>query len=222
MHLSGFSEKRELRLRERNKTAMNDTGIFQGLLASVLTAVIAENFVFARAFGISPMISAAKNKRILPGVCLGVTYFTLLSSLAMWAITSLTGGYGGDKSFLAAVYALLSGGIYLFTLLCAFIFVRKKFAKLKKYVHISAFNSVVMGTIFLSASGCKEFADFLIFGLAAGAGFSAASYTLSGVYSELYSENVPSAFRGFPAVMIFSGIMSMAVFGILGYAPSYI
>ena len=79
-----------------------------------------------------------------------------------------------------------------------------------------------MGTIFLSASGCTTFGEYLIFGITSGLGFAAASYMLSGVYSELYSENVPRVFRGYPAVMIFSGIMAMAVYGILGHAPAYV
>lgn len=201
---------------------MNDAGFFQGLLTSVLTSVIAENFVFARAFGISPMIAAAKNNRTLPGVCLGVSYFTAAASAAMWGVSKLSFAEFGDRHFLVALYALIVGGIYLMTLLCIFLFARSRFVKIKKYVHISAFNSAVMGTIFLSASGCSALGEYLLFGLTAGAGFTAASYMLSGVYPVLYSENVPTAFRGFPAVMIFSGIMAMAVYGILGHAPAYI
>ena len=57
---------------------------FGGLIISVITALLAENFVFARALGVSTMIMAAKNKRNLPGICLGVLYFTLTAS---WAAT---------------------------------------------------------------------------------------------------------------------------------------
>lgn len=199
---------------------MNENGFFSSLVASVIMSVIAENLVFSRAFGVTPMIAAAKNKRTLPGVCAGVSYFTAASSIGMWAVSRLFSS--GDKHYLVALYALIVGVIYLVTLLCAFVFVRGKFSRIKKYVHISAFNSAVMGTIFLSASGCTAFGEYFIFGITSGLGFAAASYMLSGVYSELYSENVPGAFRGYPAVMIFSGIMAMAVYGILGHAPAYV
>lgn len=200
---------------------MNETGFFSSLAASVIISVIAENLVFSRAFGVTPMISAAKNKRNLPGVCAGVSYFTAVSSIGMWAVSKIL-PIGGGKYYLVALYALIVGVIYFVTLLCAFIFVRNKFVRIKKYVHISAFNSAVMGTIFLSVSVCTTFSEYLIFGITSGLGFAAASYMLSGVYSELYSENVPRAFRGYPAIMIFSGIMAMAVYGILGHAPSYV
>ena len=61
----------------------------------------------------------------------------------------------------------------------------------------------------------------LLFGLCSGAGFAAAAYMLSGVYGQLYSKDVPSVFRGYPAVMIFTGIIAMALYGILGHIPSY-
>ena len=199
---------------------MNENSFFSSLVASVIMSVIAENLVFSRAFGVTPMIAAAKNKRTLPGVCAGVSYFTAASSIGMWAVSRLFSS--GDKHYLVALYALIVGAIYFVTLLCAFVFVREKFSRIKKYVHISAFNSAVMGTIFLSASGCTAFGEYLIFGITSGLGFAAASYMLSGVYSELYSENVPRVFRGYPAVMIFSGIMAMAVYGILGHAPAYV
>lgn len=199
---------------------MNENGFFSSLVASVIMSVIAENLVFSRAFGVTPMIAAAKNKRTLPGVCAGVSYFTAASSIGMWAVSRFFSS--GDKHYLVALYALIVGAIYFVTLLCAFVFVREKFSRIKKYVHISAFNSAVMGTIFLSASGCTTFGEYLIFGITSGLGFAVASYMLSGVYSELYSENVPRVFRGYPAVMIFSGIMAMAVYGILGHAPAYV
>ncbi len=199
---------------------MNENSFFSSLVASVIMSVIAENLVFSRAFGVTPMIAAAKNKRTLPGVCAGVSYFTAASSIGMWAVSRLFSS--GDKHYLVALYAFIVGAIYFVTLLCAFVFVREKFSRIKKYVHISAFNSAVMGTIFLSASGCTTFGEYLIFGITSGLGFAVASYMLSGVYSELYSENVPIVFRGYPAVMIFSGIMAMAVYGILGHAPAYV
>ena len=60
---------------------------FGGLIISVITALLAENFVFARALGVSTMIMAAKNKRNLPGICLGVLYFTLTASWAAWLLS---------------------------------------------------------------------------------------------------------------------------------------
>ncbi len=200
---------------------MNETGFFQSLIISVITAVLAENFVFARAFGVSTMIMSAKNKRNLPGICIGVSYFTFVSSAAAWLV-SQSSEFAVDKPYIPLLYALIIGVLYAVTLVLALIIFRGRFGRIKKYVHISAFNSAVMGTIFLSAASCSKLYEFIIFGICAGLSFTAAAYMLSAVYGHLYSENVPRAFRGYPAVMIFAGIVAMALYGILGHSPVYI
>lgn len=198
---------------------MDSHNFFGGLIISVITALLAENFVFARALGVSTMIMAAKNKRNLPGICLGVLYFTLTASWAAWLLSHRAADI--QKPFVPLTYVLTIGLIYLITLLLAFIFFKGRFGRIKKYVHISAFNSVIMGTIFLSMNSCTTLYEYLLFGLCSGAGFAAAAYMLSGVYGQLYSKDVPSVFRGYPAVMIFTGIIAMALYGILGHIPSY-
>ena len=198
---------------------MDSHSFFGGLIISVITALLAENFVFARALGVSTMIMAAKNKRNLPGICLGVLYFTLTASWAAWLLSHRAADI--QNPFVPLTYVLTIGLIYLITLLLAFIFFKGRFGRIKKYVHISAFNSVIMGTIFLSMNSCTALYEYLLFGLCSGAGFAAAAYMLSGVYGQLYSKDVPSVFRGYPAVMIFTGIIAMALYGILGHIPSY-
>ena len=194
---------------------MDSHNFFGGLIISVITALLAENFVFARALGVSTMIMAAKNKRNLPGICLGA----LTASWAAWLLSHRAADI--QKPFVPLTYVLTIGLIYLITLLLAFIFFKGRFGRIKKYVHISAFNSVIMGTIFLSMNSCTALYEYLLFGLCSGAGFAAAAYMLSGVYGQLYSKDVPSVFRGYPAVMIFTGIIAMALYGILGHIPSY-
>lgn len=201
---------------------MNDLTLLQSIVISVLTLVIAENFVFARAFGVSTMIVSAKNKRNLRGICLGIVYFTTASSAAAWMVNSALPSFSSQACFKPFLYVLLIGILYIITLLGAYLFFRSRFSRLKKYVHIAAFNGSVMGTIFLCSSSCEGAAEYILFGLCSGLGFSAASYMLSGVYSQLYSKAVPKAFRGYPSVMLFAGIIAMALYGILGHAPSFV
>lgn len=200
---------------------MNEPTFWQSMITSVLVSVIAENFVFARAFGVSTMIVSAKNNRNLHGMCMGVIYFTTAAAAVTWAVTSSFPVFTARAELKPLIYAMIIGCLYVITLLAAFIFIKKRFSRSKKYVHIAAFNGAVMGTIFLCSSNCTGLLEHIVFGLCAGIGFTAASHMLSGVYSHLYSENVPSAFRGYPAVMLFIGIISMAVYGVLGHTPLF-
>lgn len=192
---------------------------FPEILLSAAAAILAENTVFSRGFGVSTMITAAKNKRSLMGTVLGVMWFTLWAGAAARLLSVYVSET--DKLFMPLCYAAAVGLIYAVTLVLARLFTGRAFGHIKKYVHISAFNSAVMGTIFLSAGRCSSLQEYLMFGIFAGLGFAIAAVMLSGVYRQLCSENVPGAFRGFPAIMIYTGLMAMAVYGISGRTPGY-
>jgi electron transport complex protein RnfA len=53
-----------------------------------------------------------------------------------------------------------------------------------------------------------------LFGLQTGLGFLLASLMLLAVRHRLYSQKVPAAFRGYPAVLLYIGLISMAVHAI--------
>lgn len=189
------------------------------LIMSAAAAILAENTVFSRAFGVSTMITAAKNKRNLAGTVLGVTWFTIWAGTAGWLLSLYSTDPG--RIFMPLRYAAVIGCIYAVTLVLARFITGRAFGSIKKYVHISAFNSTVMGTIFLSAGRCSSLSEFLMFGLWAGLGFGLAAVMLSGVYGQLCSDKVPASFRGFPAIMLYTGLMAMAVYGIAGRTPGY-
>lgn len=75
------------------------------------------------------MIMAAKNKRNLPGICLGVLYFTLTASWAAWLLSHRAADI--QKPFVPLTYVLTIGLIYLITLLLAFIFFKGRFGRIK-------------------------------------------------------------------------------------------
>ena len=52
------------------------------------------------------------------------------------------------------------------------------------------------------------------FGLEAGVGFIIASLFLAAAFRKLNSEKVPASFRGYPAMLIYLGIISMAVYAL--------
>ena len=97
---------------------------------------------------------------------------------------------------------------------------RLDFAVIRKYIHLSAFNCAVMGTLFTisnkaqSDSSLMNFAEYLKFGFEAGLGFITAALILTAAYRKLNSSKVPASFRGFPAMLVYTGIISMAVYSL--------
>lgn len=58
------------------------------------------------------------------------------------------------------------------------------------------------------------FSDYVMMGFKLGIGFLVASYVLKIANVKLDSEEVPKSFRGYPILMIYIGIISMALYGV--------
>jgi len=59
------------------------------------------------------------------------------------------------------------------------------------------------------------------FGLGAGIGFTLATFFISVAYDYLYSAAIPRAFRGFPILLIYIGLLSLAFYGLVGHQLQY-
>ena len=60
----------------------------------------------------------------------------------------------------------------------------------------------------------RDTIHYFLKGLEAGVGFVVAAVFLAMAYKKLNSEKVPASFRGFPAMLIYLGIISMAVYAL--------
>lgn len=201
-------------------------------LISALLTLLFENLIFVRALGTSTMLAATKSRSDLAVLALLMTVFSTLTCLVTGAVFAVLQPemlleYPWRLG-LPLVYTLVIAVIYLTVLPLTRVCFRKKFAALKKYVHLSAFNCAVMGTLYLAAgpvqlpeegfgaAGAYSFdpPGAALFGLQQGLGFLLAALMVSAVRERLYDKDVPAAFRGFPAVMVYIGLISMAIFAI--------
>lgn len=186
--------------------------LFQILLLAFIE-IFAENTIFSKGFGSSTMIISAKNKKYLIGFSICITYFTTLTSVILFFFQNIFQEKGIDNLYFPIICVIIIGVVYVLTLLLLWKFLNNIFIKVKKFVHLSAFNCAVFGTLLSQSLETKPFIEYLIFGLCTGIGFFIAAYLLSIVYEKLNSENVPKSFRGYPIILVYIGIMSMAFYG---------
>lgn len=187
-------------------------------LINELISLLAANMILTRALGTSTLFIAAGSRKNLIATASVITLFTTFGSAAAYLVNY----FSGEKysNFIPLFYTLAVGMIYIILLAAFYFFFRKSFDKVRKYIHLSAFNCAVMGTLFTiseSSSNAAEgmsFADFLLYGFESGAGFVLASLILSAAFGRLNSSRVPSSFRGFPAMLVYLGIISMAVYSL--------
>ncbi|HAJ96541.1 MAG TPA: hypothetical protein DCO72_02220 [Ruminococcus sp.] len=209
-------------------------------LISALFSLLTENLIFTKALGTSTLTVATKRNSNLPIMSLIISGISAISCVVanfMYSQLHLTGMLKQPyKLGLPILYTAIVSVIYIIILFLLQKICGEKAEKYKNYVHLSAFNCAVMGTLYLAFTPVYISQDVEIpkafylqgelysgfsvtgamwFGLKNGIGFLLASLMLSAVRERLYDEEVPEAFRGFPAIMIYTGLISLAIYSIV-------
>lgn len=191
------------------------------IMLTAFVAVFVENTIFSRALGTSTLVIVARSRKNLFGFGLCVTYITAVISVLTYFVDKLWINNSSSYVYMPLIYITILGIVYISTLLCMWKFAPRLFARMRKYVHVSAFNCAVLGSMFLISKYCETLSDYFIHGLGIGLGFVFAVYMTAIVYDKIYSEKTPYAFRGYPLMLIYIGILSMAFWGLSGHTLNY-
>ncbi len=187
-------------------------------LVNDIIAFLAANLILSQALGTSTLFVAADSRRKLVGTACCITIFTTIGSAAAYFINKLLPSE--YKNFTLLLYVLTIGLLYIGLLSAVYFITPERFEKIRKYIHLSAFNCAVIGTLFTmeqkSANdpSLMKLGEYVKFGLEAGLGFITAALILTAAFRKLNSSKVPSSFRGGPAILIYLGIISMAVYSL--------
>ena len=186
-------------------------------MTAALLAIFLQNSIFERALGINILLYASRQKSNVIGFTLGLCYITTLSSAAAWCLDYFLGDYEHYPMLAPVLYVSIIGIIYIISLIVIWKFFHGLFRKIKKYVHLTVFNCAVLGALFLSSQVGESLFSYIGYGLGTAVGFFAAGYLLYVAHDRLNSELVPAAFRGMPIMIIYVGILSMALHAFAGY-----
>lgn len=187
-------------------------------LITELIVLLTSNLILTQALGTSTLFIAAGSKKNLVGTAFTITLFTTAGSASAYFINNMLPESAGD--FTLFFYTLAIGILYILFLTVLYFVSRKNFRNIRKYIHLSAFNCAVMGTLFTITAKAEEnskfnnIGSFILAGAEAGFGFIISAFILTVAYRRLNSSDVPTAFRGFPAMLIYLGIISMAIYAL--------
>ncbi len=189
--------------------------IFLNYFFIFFTASIVENTIFVKASGISTLLFHTKERKsTLPfGIC--ITYFCIMASLISYYVGSFLETVENSYVYAPVIYVFLIGIVYILTLIILYKFFYKFFFIIKKFIHISAFNSAIMLVVYATERTNLSLLECLISALGTGLGFFIAHFVVSISYERLHSEAIPESFRGFPSVILYIGVISMALYALL-------
>ncbi len=193
---------------------------FTNVLMASLIAVFVQNSIFERALGINVLLYASRKREHLIGFFAAITYTTTISSAIIWNFDRLFAKNEYYSVFMPILYVAIVSVLYIITLVLIWRFFPKLFRNIRKYVHLSVFNCSVIGALFLCSIQGSDIFTYIGYGFGTGIGFLLASYLLYIAADRLNSPLVPAAFRGFPIMLVYVGILSLALYAFTGYTTS--
>ena len=193
---------------------------FMNVLMASIIAIFVQNSIFERALGINVLLYASRKREHLLGFFAAITYTTTISSAIIWFFDGLFAENEYYSIFMPILYVAVVSVLYILTLVLIWRFFPKLFRNIRKYVHLSVFNCSVIGALFLCSVQGSDIFTYIGYGFGTGIGFLLAAYLLYIAADRLNSPLVPAAFRGFPIMLVYVGILSLALYAFTGYTTS--
>lgn len=193
---------------------------FMNVLMASIIAIFVQNSIFERALGINVLLYASRKREHLLGFFAAITYTTTISSAIIWIFDGLFAENEYYSIFMPILYVAVVSVLYILTLVLIWRFFPKLFRNIRKYVHLSVFNCSVIGALFLCSVQGSDIFTYIGYGFGTGIGFLLAAYLLYIAADRLNSPLVPAAFRGFPIMLVYVGILSLALYAFTGYTTS--
>ncbi|MBQ8797316.1 MAG: electron transport complex subunit RsxA [Oscillospiraceae bacterium] len=192
------------------------SGYVQSLLGILLSAVLTENFILVKFYGICPFMGVSKKIDTALGMGMAVTFVMALASAATWAV----------NAFLLVPFGLEYMQTVAFILVIASIvqvvemFLKKSVPALYQalgiFLPLITTNCAVLGVALVNVQNGYDFLQSVINGAAGGLGFTVSIVLFASLRERVDKADCPEAFKGYPITLIAAGLLAMAFMGFSG------
>ena len=188
----------------------------QTMLGILLSALLTENFILVKFYGICPFMGVSKKIDTALGMGMAVTFVMALASAACWLV----------YEFLLVPLNLIYMQTVAFILVIASIvqvvemFLKKMVPALYKalgvFLPLITTNCAVLGVVLVNVQEGYDFLISVVNGAAGGLGFTLAIVLFASIRERVDKAECPESFRGFPITMIAAGLLALAFMGFSG------
>ncbi|MBQ8194566.1 MAG: hypothetical protein IJZ47_04290 [Oscillospiraceae bacterium] len=191
------------------------------VISAAMVSIFVQNAIFERAFGANVAIYASRKESHIIGFSLGVTLMTTAASVISYFLDDLMLPLKYGWLFMPIIYVAIISALYLVALLGLWRLFPKMFSRIKKYAHLTVFNCTVIGALFLNSYYGSDIWSYIGYGLGTGIGFFLACLLLNIAREKLDSDKIPKAFRGYPIMLVYIGVISLAFYALVGYTVDF-
>ena len=188
----------------------------QSLLGILLSAILTENFILVKFYGICPFMGVSKKSDTALGMGMAVTFVMTLASFMTWLV----------EHYLLVPLDLMYMRTIAFILVIA-VLVQVVEMALKKlsfslyqalgvYLPLITTNCAVLGAAILNSDNGYNLLESTLSGCSAALGFTLALLLMAGIRERLALSRMPKWMDGFPGALITAGLMAVSFMGFGG------
>ena len=187
----------------------------QSLLGILISAILTENFILVKFYGICPFMGVSKKIDTALGMGMAVTFVMALASAACFAVDTFLLGeqfqYMRTVAFILVIASIVK---------VVEMFLKKSVPALYKalgiFLPLITTNCAVLGVALVNAQEGYDFLQSVVNGACGGLGFTVAIVLFASVRERVDKADCPVAFRGYPIALISAGLIALAFMGFSG------
>ena len=187
----------------------------QAILGIILSAILSENFILVKFYGICPFMGVSKKIDTALGMGMAVTFVMAIASAACYAVNVLLVKLGLDYMQTVAFILVIAAIVQVVEM-----FLKKSVPALYKalgvYLPLITTNCAVLGVVLDNVQKGYNFLLSVVNGAAGGLGFTVAIVLFASVRERVNRADCPACFKGFPIALISAGLLALAFMGFSG------
>ncbi len=186
------------------------------LLGILLSAILTENFILVKFYGICPFMGVSKKTDTALGMGMAVTFVMGIASAAAWAVNNLiliplNLEYMQTVAFILVIAAIVQ---------VVEMFLKKSVPALYQalgiYLPLITTNCAVLGVALVNVQKNYDFLQSVVYGVTGGLGFTLAIVVFASIRERLEDSDCPKSFEGYPLALISAGLLALAFMGFSG------
>ena len=187
----------------------------QAILGIILSAILSENFILVKFYGICPFMGVSKKIDTALGMGMAVTFVMAIASAACYAVNVLLVKLSLDYMQTVAFILVIAAIVQVVEM-----FLKKSVPALYKalgvYLPLITTNCAVLGVVLVNVQKGYNFLLSVVNGAAGGLGFTVAIVLFASVRERVNRADCPACFKGFPVALISAGLLALAFMGFSG------
>ena len=178
--------------------------------------VLVNNFVLVKFLGLCPFMGVSNKIETAVGMSLATTFVLTLTAAFSYIVNHYLLEPLGLHYLQTLSFILVIAVVVQFTEMVMHKTSPTLYRLLGIFLPLITTNCVILGLALLNLTEQHNFAQSVVYGFAAGVGFSLVLILFSSIRERLNTSDVPLPFKGASIAMITAGLMSLAFMGFTG------